>query len=212
MNDDRSISFVKTTELLKNIEEEARRRYIPVVRPEVGQFLMILTRLVNPVRILEIGTAIGYSTIWMARGSSPGTEIVTIEKNEESAFEALENFKKAGIEDRINIKIGDALEIIPFLRRQFDLVFIDGAKGQYINYFDLVIDLLPIGGVIVADNVLYRGKVKKGGYIKHKHRTMVRNLRNYLDKINNHKLFDSTVIPVGDGISLSVRRKNSEKS
>ncbi|AZO95702.1 methyltransferase domain-containing protein [Iocasia frigidifontis] len=194
------------TYVLRDIEEKARQEYLPIISPEVGKFLRILVQIKRPERILEVGTATGYSTIWLARAAGQGVELVTIERDEERAERAKKNFHKAGISGQVNLKIGDALEILPLLRRSFDMVFIDAAKGQYLNYLEAVLELLPSGGVIIADNVLYRGYVRKKGLIKHKRRTMVNRLKEYIDVIMNHELLESTILPWGDGLAISVRR------
>ncbi|MFW6034911.1 MAG: O-methyltransferase [Halanaerobiales bacterium] len=190
---------------LLQMEERAARDYIPIITAEVAHFLQILIKMNRPIRILELGTAIGYSSILMAEAAGRDVEIVTIEIDEKMADEARINFKNYGIADRINLKIGDALEIIPYLRRKFDFVFIDAAKGQYPDYLKAVFELVPENGVIAADNVLYRGLVNSGDKIKHKHRTMIKSLRKYLEQIQKHKQLMSSVIPIGDGVALSVK-------
>lgn len=192
--------------LLLAMEEKARKDYIPIIKAEVGQFLQILIKAINPRRILEIGTAIGYSTIWMARAMAEDTELVTIEKDEEMYLQARENFQAAGLADKIRPKFGDALEVLPYLGGEFDFVFIDAAKGQYLNYLELVLDLVPVGGLIIADNVLYRGYVRKSGQIAHKRRTMVRTLKEYIEVIQEHPCLESIILPLGDGLALSVKK------
>ncbi|MFW5981586.1 MAG: O-methyltransferase [Halanaerobiaceae bacterium] len=193
-------------EYLKKMESLAEAKNIPIVQAEVAQFLKLMIRIKQPKRILEVGTAIGYSTTWMARAAGKDVEIVTIEINEEMAEQAANNFRELGIEEQINLKIGDALEILPFLRRKFDFVFIDAAKGQYLNYLEMVMEILPAGGIIIADNVLYKGYVTKSASIKRKRRTMVRRLEEYLDLVSNHPLLDSSILELGDGLAISVRR------
>ncbi len=205
MNDDSTIQPERDA-LLLALEKKAAERYIPIIKPQVGQFLQVLIKIKKPGRILEVGTAIGYSTIWMARVAGPAVEIVSIEINEERAAEARENFRSGRVEEQINLKIGDAREIIPFLRRKFELVLLDGAKGQYLDYLEPVLEILSPGGVIVADNVLYHGEVLDQQRVKHKRRTMVNHLREYLRVVANHPLLESSIIPIGDGIALSVRR------
>ncbi len=205
MNDDSTIQPERDA-LLLALEKKAAERFIPIIKPQVGQFLQILIKIKKPGRILEVGTAIGYSTIWMARAAGPAVEIVSIEINEERAAEARENFRSGRVEEQINLKIGDAREIIPFLRRKFELVLLDGAKGQYLDYLEPVLEILSPGGVIVADNVLYHGEVLDQQRVKHKRRTMVNHLREYLRVVANHPLLESSIIPIGDGIALSVRR------
>ncbi|MFP4016968.1 MAG: O-methyltransferase, partial [Halanaerobiales bacterium] len=176
MNDS-SLILPERDDILLRLEDEASKSYIPIVKPEVGQFLSVMVRSCKPMRILEIGTAIGYSTIWMARAAGPGTEIVTIEIKEEMYRQAAENFRVLGLDKQINQKLGDALEILPYLRREFDFVFIDAAKSQYLNYLEMILELIPEGGVIIADNILYRGFVEKNGPIKRKRRAMVNTLK-----------------------------------
>jgi predicted O-methyltransferase YrrM len=192
---------------MREIELKARERYIPIISPEIGQLFSVLIKSVRPKRILEIGTAIGYSTIWMARAAGPTVEVVTIEIDEERAREARENFQHYNLENRINLKLGDALEIIPYLHRKFDFVFIDAAKGQYLNYLELLMEIVPAGGLIIADNVLYRGYVRGRKSVKHKHRTMVNVLREYLETVTDHHLLETSVLPVGDGIAISVKKE-----
>lgn len=191
---------------LIQIEKKAEREYIPIIKAEVGQFLRVLVKAKKPARILEIGTAVGYSTIWMAGAAHGDTEIVTIERDEDMYLEAERNFSELGLKTRIKQKFGDALEILPYLKRRFDLVFIDGAKGQYLNYLERILDLVPEGGIILADNVFYHGHVEKEGQILHKRRTMVRVLQEYIRVITEHPLLESIILPVGDGIALSVRK------
>ncbi|MFW5981309.1 MAG: O-methyltransferase [bacterium] len=191
---------------LKKMEEVAAREEIPIIQTEVAQFLKVLIKIKKPKRILEIGTAIGYSTSWLARAAGKDVEIVTIEIDEAMAERAASNFKKLGIAEQVNLKIGDALEIIPYLRREFDFVFIDAAKGQYLNYLEMSLELLAKGGLIVADNVLYKGYVNRSTDIKRKRRTMVRRLEKYLDLVTNHPLLDSSVIELGDGLAISVKK------
>jgi len=192
---------------MRGIELKARERYIPIISPEIGQLFSVLIKSVRPKRILEIGTAIGYSTIWMARAAGRIVEIVTIEIDEERAREARENFQHYNLENQINLKIGDALEVIPYLHREFDFVFIDAAKGQYLNYLELLMKIVPAGGLIIADNVLYRGYVRGRKSVKHKHRTIVNILREYLETVTNHHLLETCVLPVGDGIAISVKKE-----
>lgn len=205
MNDS-SISLPERDDVLINLEKEARDAYIPIVKPEVGQFLSVMIKACKPKRILEIGTAIGYSTIWMARAAGDNTEIVTIEIDEDMYRQSFKNFKDLGIEKQVNQKFGDALEILPYLRREFDFVFIDAAKSQYLNYLEMVLELLPEGGIIIADNILYHGYVEKDRTIKRKRRAMVKTLKKYIDVVKNHYLLESSIIKIGDGIALSVRR------
>ncbi|MFW6022197.1 MAG: O-methyltransferase [Halanaerobiaceae bacterium] len=205
MSDD-SFFVPARDELLLDMEEYASRNHIPIVKPEVGKFLSVLISASSPAKILEIGTAIGYSTIWMARVAGKDTEIVTIEIDEEMYHQAGENFRKAGIEKKINQKLGDALEILPYLRRKFDFVFIDAAKGQYLNYLEMIMELTNSGSIIIADNILFHGYLEKEGNIKRTKRTIVRNLQEYIDTVTDHELLNSTIISTGDGLAISVKK------
>lgn len=200
------VFFPERDDYLLQMEQVAKEAYIPIIKPEVGQLLRVLIKAKKPARILEIGTAIGYSTIWMARATDKDTEIVTIEIDEDMYEKAKENFSVLGLESKINQKYGDALEILGYLQRDFDFVFIDAAKGQYLNYLELVLNLLPQGGIIVADNVLYHGYVEKEETIARKRRTMVRTLQEYLNVVTEHPLLDSIILSLGDGIALSVKK------
>ncbi len=205
MNDSSIFSPERDLFLLA-LEQEAKEAYIPIVKPEVGQFLSVMVKAAKPKRILEIGTAIGYSTIWMARAADDDTEIVTIEIKEEMYQQAARNFKKIAVDQQINQKLGDALEIIPYLRREFDFVFIDAAKSQYLNYLEMVLELLPKGGIIVADNILYHGYVEQEAPIKRKRRAIVNTLKEYIDLVKSHPMLDTSILTIGDGIALSIRK------
>ncbi len=205
MNDS-NIFSPERDELLLRLEKEAEDAYIPIVKPEVGNFLSVMVKASKPRRILEIGTAIGYSTIWMARAADKNTEIVTIEIKEEMYRQAARNFKNIGLDQQINQKMGDALEIIPYLRREFDFVFIDAAKSQYLNYLEMVMELLPEGGIIIADNILYHGYVEQEAPIKRKRRAIVNTLKEYIDLVKGHPLLDTSILRIGDGLALSIRK------
>lgn len=205
MNDSSIFSPERDLFLLA-LEKEAKEAYIPIVKPEVGQFLSIMVKAAKPKRILEIGTAIGYSTIWMVRAADDDTEIVTIEIKEEMYQQAARNFKNIAVDQQINQKLGDALEIIPYLRREFDFVFIDAAKSQYLNYLEMVLELLPKGGIIVADNILYHGYVEQEAPIKRKRRAIVNTLKEYIDLVKIHPMLDTSILTIGDGLALSIRK------
>ncbi|AZR73620.1 hypothetical protein BBF96_09595 [Anoxybacter fermentans] len=192
--------------LLKKLEEQAACEHIPIIYPEVGQFLYFLIRLQKPKSILEVGTAIGYSTIWMARAAGPETQIKTIEINEDRAYQAWLNFKEAGIEKQIQSIVGDAIDMIGKLDTSFDLIFLDAAKGQYLNFFKEVIDLLNPGGLIVADNVLLNGWVANHKLIPHRRmKTMVNRMTDYIKLVMNHPELTSAIVPIGDGMALSLK-------
>jgi caffeoyl-CoA O-methyltransferase len=169
-----------------------------------GRFLSMISHMIRPVRILEIGTFTGYSAICMAEGLAEGGLLITIDKNEELEDIINKYFKEAGVADKINLIIGNALDIIPKLEGYFDLVFIDADKANYINYFNLVIDKLNPGGFIIADNVLWSGKVvSEGEKVADKDTSSI---LKFNDAVQNDKRVNNIIIPVRDG--LMIMRKN----
>lgn len=192
--------------LLRRLEEQAARNTLPIIHPEVGQFLQFLIHVHKPKSILEIGTLIGYSTIWIARAAGEDAKIKTIEINENQAYEAWLNFKEAGIEDRVQSIVGDAVELIGKLDTTFDLIFLDAAKGQYLNFFESALNLCNPGGLIIADNVLLNGWVANHDLIPHRRmKTMVNRMTDYIQLVMNHPELSSSIVPIGDGMALSLK-------
>ena len=204
-------NFVESTvpprdQFLEKLEKQAERENIPIISPDVAQFLHFMIRLKQPTSILEVGTAIGYSTIWMAKAAGPETMIKTIELNQDRAYEAWLNFKEVGIEEQVDNIVGDALDMISHLDTNFDLIFIDAAKGQYPIFFEDAIDLLNPGGVIIADNVLLNGWVANNELIPHRRKnTMVNRMTEYIERVMNHPKLTSSIVPIGDGVALSLK-------
>ena len=184
--------------------EFARKNWVPVLRDKSADFLCKLVKEVQPKQILEIGTCIGYSGILMLENSS-NSFLTTIEKDGNRVKEAQKNFRQANLEKRVEVLNADAKNAIEQLLsdgKKFDFIFLDGPKGQYINYFETLKKLLNIGGYLVADDVFYHGLVK-GEYPKHKHRTIVFRLRDFLDKISTDKDFETAILDIDDGMSVS---------
>lgn len=200
----------KRDELLLEMEAQALRETIPVVTPPVGNFLAWLVKVSGASRILEVGTAIGYSTLWLARGLE-GREgrITTIDLNVDRATRAKEYFARAGVAEKIEIRMGDARKILPsFQPGDFDFAFVDAAKGEYLEYLELVTPLVSVGGVLVVDNVLFRGWVVPGEEFAPKYDRMVGRLREFLSLLTQNPEFQTSVLPFGDGLAVSAR-KNS---
>ncbi len=192
--------------ILREMEQEAKEDKIPIANPEVAAFLALLVKIHKSKNILEIGTATGYSTIWMARAAAfAGGKVTTIEMNHIRHRRAREYFQRAGLEKNINALLGDALEILPRLDDRFDFIFIDAAKGQYLGFFAEAYKLLAPGGILVADNVLFRGFVATGSKYPRRKRTLIVRLRNFLKLISNHPNLKTSIIPLGDGIAVCLK-------
>lgn len=190
---------------LNEIEQFARERYIPVMLDDTKELLFSVVKAAKPGRILEIGTAVGYSGIVMLL-ASPNAKLNTMEINESLAELARQNFAKAGMTDRVNIFLGDARELVCQLTGEYDLIFMDGPKGQYEAFLPYLVDLLPVGGTLVCDNVLYKGLVEHVPEDKrHKHITVARNMRAFLDDITSSARFQTKLYRIGDGVTVSVK-------
>jgi len=193
--------------LLREMEEQALKETIPVVTPTVGNFLNLLVHTCKAQAVLEIGTAIGYSTIWLARATeSTGGHVTTIDLNKDRLARAVVYFERAGLQNRVTALGGDARKILPTLKEKFDFVFIDAAKGEYLEYLNLIYPLIAPGGLLVVDNVLFRGWVVPGSDFAPKYDRMVGGLREFLQDLCQNPGFSTTVLPFGDGVSVSQKR------
>lgn len=195
----------ENTGLLKELEEKALREYIPIISPEVSQLIKLIAEMTSSKSILEIGSAIGYSAMVFA-SFAEDISVTTIEMDEDRAKMAEENFVKAGLEKRITLLKGNALEIMDRLTESYDMVFVDAAKGQYNNFLPKCLKLLKKGGVLISDNILYRGTVAKNGFIPRKHRTIIVNLKEYLETLTHSEKLTTSVIPIGDGVAVSLKK------
>ena len=193
---------------LKKLESKALKENIPIISRETANILKSVITVKQPKLILEIGTAIGFSTLWLAQYTDSDTEIVTIERNQARFNNARKNIKKFGFNDKVTFKFGDGQEIVPYLRREFNFVFIDAAKGQYLNLFKLVEDKISENGIIICDNILYKGLVRNNKKVDHDIRTIVINLRKFLIYLKNNQKFKTEIFDIDDGISISTRRNN----
>lgn len=194
-------------ELLDTIEKKAIEDGVPIIRSETAALLRSLTAALRPENILEIGTAVGYSALQMCQVMPENCHITTIEKYEKRIPEAKENFRKAGEESRITFLEGDADMWLKELKgKQFDLVFMDAAKGQYLNWLPLLLDLMPVGAVLISDNVLQDGDVVQSRFaVQRRNRTIHSRMREYLYELKHMEEFETAVIPIGDGMTISTR-------
>jgi predicted O-methyltransferase YrrM len=188
---------------LKSLEVYAQTHRVPILQPESAQLLELLTAMKQPRRVLEVGTAIGYSALRMARAMGSG-EIITIEKSPEMAVLAKENFLKDTSEVVFELLEGDAAEVLKTVTGPFDLVFIDAAKSHYKVYFDLVTPLLSPGALVISDNVLFRGLIADGLPVDKRFKTIAKNLKAYLAYLMDHEAFMTSLVPVGDGFAVSL--------
>ena len=194
-------------ELLDTIEKKAIEDGVPIIRSETAALLRSLTAALRPENILEIGTAVGYSALQMCQVMPANCHITTIEKYEKRIPEAKENFRKAGEESRITFLEGDADMWLKELKgKQFDLGFMDAAKGQYLNWLPLLLDLMPVGAVLISDNVLQDGDVVQSRFaVQRRNRTIHSRMREYLYELKHMEEFETAVIPIGDGVTISTR-------
>ena len=187
---------------IEKIKQKALEEHIPIIMDDTLEVVdKILTEL-KPKRILEIGTAVGYSAMCFSEYLQPNGIIDTIERDEERIAEAKINIEKVGVADKINIYEGDAVEILPTLEQKYDVVFIDAAKGKYPFFLKEALRMINENGIIFADNILYKGYVMSD-YNKHKQRTAVRNLREYIKEVTENPNLETEILEVGDGLAIS---------
>ena len=186
------------------IKNKALENHIPIIMDDTLEVIAKILKEIKPNKILEIGAAVGYSAMCFSEYLQEGGRRDTIERDEERILEAKENFKKVGVEDKICLYEGDAVEILPTLKEKYDMVFIDAAKGKYPFFLEQALRMLNNKGVIIADNVLYKGYVMSD-YNKHKQRTAVRNLREYIARINEDASLKTEILEVGDGLAVSYK-------
>ena len=209
---ERIVSYIHSLErsngeVCDEIEEFAHQTNVPIIRKEMESFLRVLIEIKKPKRILELGTAIGYSAILMANSMPEDCRITTIENYDKRIPIAKENFKRAGVEDKVELLEGDALKILQKLNVPYDFVFMDAAKAQYPVYLKEIMRLLPVGGILVADNVLQDGELVESRYaVERRNRTIHSRMREYLYEVKNMEELETTIIPIGDGITLSLRK------
>ena len=210
--DERIVTFInsldtKNSSLLEEIEQEARLADVPIIRREMQSFLKVLLMIQKPLKILEVGTAVGFSALLMSEYAPEDCRIITIENYEKRIPIARENFSRAGKEDVITLIEGDAAEVLKTLEGTYDFVFMDAAKGQYIHYLPDVMRLLAPGGVLVSDNVMQDGDVIESRFaVERRNRTIHARMREYLYELKHNEALETSIIPLGDGVAVSVRK------
>ena len=198
MEDDKNMNEFE----LEKIKEKALENHIPIIMDDTLEVIAKILIEKKPKRILEIGTAVGYSAMCFSKYLAEDGLIDTIERDEKRIEEAKQNFKKVEVENKINLYEGDAVEILPTLNEKYDVVFIDAAKGKYPFFLKEALRMLKQDGIIFADNILYKGYVMSD-YNKHKQRTAVRNLREYIKEVTENENLDTEILEVGDGLAVS---------
>ena len=210
--DERMVTYINSldmgnTPLLNEIEKEAKADLVPVIRREMQSFLKVLLAFHRPLRVLEVGTAVGFSALLFCEYGPENMQVTTIEKYEKRIPIARENFRRAGRENQITLLEGDAADILKELQESYDLIFMDAAKGQYIHFLDDVLRLMKPGSVLVSDNVLQGGDIIESHYaVERRNRTIYKRMREYLYELKHNDKLLTSVIPLGDGVTVSVRK------
>lgn len=211
--DERLVTYINSldtgnTSILDQIEKEALDSYVPIIRKEMQQFLKLLLAMKCPMRILEVGTAVGFSSILMAEYDPEPCEITTIENYEKRIPIAKENFIRAGKEKQITLLEGDAAQILPTLTETYDFIFMDAAKGQYIHFMPDILRLLGSEGTLVSDNVLQDGDIIESRFaVTRRNRTIHKRMREYLYELTHDERLVTAVLPIGDGVTVSTWKK-----
>lgn len=211
--DERIVTYINSLnhndrDIVSAIEKEAIANYVPIIRKETKELLKVLLCMKQPKRVLEVGTAVGFSAIFMSDYLPHGSTITTIEKYEPRIIEAKKNFKRAGKENQITLLEGDAEEVLKTLEPPYDFIFMDAAKGQYLHFFQEILRLLPKDGVLVSDNVLQDGDIIQSRYgVTRRNRTIHSRMREYLYTLKNREELETVILPVGDGVTISTKIK-----
>lgn len=200
----------QNTGALKEMEDYAKQNNIPIVQPETGNFLKLIINIKKPLNILELGTAIGYSSILMSMSAGGRCIVTTIERDTEMVKKAKENISKYGFDKNVNVVEGDCIEVLKSLKGSYDVIFIDAGKAHYNHFLPYCEKVLKEDGIIIADNVLFRGMVAYKDLVKRRKITIVKRMKSYL-KLVSEERFITSVIPMGDGIAVTIRGKSYEK-
>ena len=215
--DERMVTYIRSLERPENpvieaIEQEALDSFVPIIRKETQSFLKVMMLMNRPARVLEVGTAVGFSAILMSEYLPEGSHITTIENYEKRMPSARNNFKRAGKEEQITLIEGDALKVMKTLEGPYDFIFMDAAKGQYIRYMPEAVRLLSDGGILMSDNVLQDGDIIESRFaVERRNRTIHSRMRDYLYELKHSDVLETSIIPLGDGVALSIKKKKEEK-
>lgn len=210
--DERMSTFIDSldagnTPFLNEIEREAKETNVPIIRTQMQSLIKFLLAMHQPKTILEVGCAIGFSALLMSEYAPAECKITTIEKYEKRIPIARENFKRAGKEDAITLLEGDATDILKNLQGNYDLIFMDAAKGQYIHFLPDILRLMPVGGILLSDNVLQDGDIVESRFaVTRRNRTIHSRMREYLYELKHHPQLETVILPVGDGVTISVKK------
>ena len=217
ISDERITTYIHSLEspesgIIERIEQEALEQSVPIIRKETQSFLKVLMTAKKPRRVLEIGTAVGFSAILMCEYMPEDGHVTTIENYRRRIFAARENFRRAGVEGRVTLLEGDALDVMKTLEGNYDFIFMDAAKGQYIHYLPEAMRLLEPGGMMMTDNVLQDGDVIESRFaVERRNRTINSRMREFLYELKHADCLQTSIIPLGDGVALSVKKERKEE-
>ena len=197
-------------EFMTKVRSRAKEMGLPIIRSTVANFLDIIVRISSARSILEIGTSIGYSTMVLLKAMEGKGRVVTIEIDEKMLNLAKQNFEKAGLSQMVTPLLGDAGEILHYMEGQYDIIFIDGPKGQYLNYLQDCLRLLKPGGLLICDDVLFHGMVADDKLVNKRKSTIVKRMRKFLKVITSHPQLSTIILPLGEGLSVSYKRKEEK--
>ncbi len=198
---------VQKDEFLRGLEEYAEKNKIPIVEPETARLLSVITKLMRPSKILEVGCAIGYSSILMARSIAEDGKILTLEYDPDMVKTARENVKKAGLEETISVVEADAKDYLAYIDEDeiFGMIFLDGPKAHYLYMLDDAVRLLKKGGLLISDNILFKGMTADDDHFARRKVTIIHRLRGYIDALMSHPQLETSILSQGDGVTLSVK-------
>ena len=215
--DERMVTYINSldeghTPFLEALEREAKAAHVPIIRREMQSFLKFLMAAFAPRRILEVGSAVGFSALLMCEYAPADCRIVTIENYEKRIPIARENFRKAGKEEQITLLPGDAAQILETLEGPFDFIFMDAAKGQYLHFLPQVLRLMRPGGILVSDNILQEGDLIESRFaVERRDRTIHKRMREYLYELKHNEQLATSLLPLGDGVAVSTKKTGADR-